>query len=360
MSSEIKPWISKVHQEDTSFYVKGEVENILSFNLHDFARFRTHKILIELSSNLHSNGNSAIIYGVGNFGFKLTNHFSPMTRDGKIEGHSNDPANDHDFIVVSNAEFNDFRQAATTAVETIRERYTNGKDEYFYPWTKLKKPRWNTSNFNIPSYCSVKYINRGHEKTTRNLMEIHHLKIKPNWQKELFSKYSPWYSNHLGFPIVPITEIKGDMNAGIWQPFYKEINFEKSHEIRISAPEVFGKDAQDVLQATRIVLATIQATFADNTLAVLSEKTKGILTKGIKISAAMLTDEQRFNAKSRLLTIIHRASSLQNEIKYEYGGPFGLPNPFTDSQPVDLVIKTLDEIGWGKAVLGKTVREFLN
>mgnify|MGYP001561849546 CR=1 FL=1 len=323
-------------------------------------RLKTHEILIELSKSLKQQGNSAVIYGVGNIGFKFTHHWNPIATDGKIEGHSNDPANDHDFVVVTNSELENFRASADNIIVSIKRKYGTPHTENYNHWTSLSNPEWNTSNFNIPSYCTVKYKWRGENQKEKTQMELHWLQSKSRWEKDLFSKYAPWYSTHIGFPIVQASVVNNELRAGIWQPFHREISSEKSHEVRIAVPEIFGDDARDILQAVRITFALVQSTIGAHKIAALSDLTKNCLTEGIRKSSKELNDMQRQNAISRLKTTLHKAKSLDKEMSH-YCKIEEINNPFDGYlPPTEIVVKTLDEIGWGKEVLGKTVKEFLS
>lgn len=356
MSTEIKPWTSEIEEVG----VANELENILALNFHDMARLKTHEILIELSKNLKQRGNSAVIYGVGNIGFKFTHHWNPIATDGKIEGHSNDPANDHDFVVVTNSNFESFKPSVNSAILSVRKRHATPNNDDYNHWTKLGHPKWNDSNFKIPPYCSVNYKWHGNNQKEHTQMEIHWLENQPHWEKIFLSKYAPWYSTHIGFPIIQASVVNDKLHAGVWQPFHKEIDLENTHEVRIAAPEAFGDDARDILQTVRITFALVQSTIGANRIATFSEHTKKILTEGVKKSATQLDSNQKKNATSRLKTALHRAVSLNNEMDY-YCKIEDITNPFEGySSPENMLIDTLDEIGWGKQVLGVTVKEFLS
>ncbi len=337
----------------------SKLKNILALNFCfnvESNRLFTSDVLSELSKRLRESGNSCTFYGVGNFGFRMTDHFSPLTSDGKHEGHFNDPANDHDIITITNADFTTFQKGANEAIQRVKTKYSvPGTPNYFH-WANLTDPKWNISNFVIPSYCTVGYKRLGDEEQTQ--MELHWLENKSGWHKELLSKYAPWYSTHIGFPIVNISG-QDDLSCGIWQPYAKETSAQNPHEVRIAVPEIFGNDTRDVLQAVRVVFGVIQASIGAQDFATLSAETKDILRKGITSASKNLNEKQRENAVSRLKTTLHRAQSLEKELEHdcfvnEYKNPFEGHGTTTQ-----IITGLLDEIDWGKNVLGKTVKDFL-
>lgn len=356
MSNEIKSWTNTIDEVN----VASELENVLALNFHDYSRLKTHQVLIELSNNLHLVGNSAVIYGVGNIGFKFTHFWNPIATDGKIEGHSNDPANDYDFVVVTNSNFEVFKPSVDSAILSVRKKHAIPNTNDYNHWTKLGHPKWNRSNFKIPPYCSVNYKWHGNNQKEHTQMEIHWLENTSHWEKKFLSKYAPWYSTHIGFPIIQVSVVNNELHSGIWQPFHKDINIEKPNEVKIAVPELFGRDERDALQAVRIAFALVQSTAGAHTVATLSDETKDLLTSGVKNSANKLSVRQKQNAISRLFTTLHRADSINSEMTY-YCTIEGISNPFKGfKSPREIVISTLDEIGWGKHIFGKSVKKYLS
>ncbi len=320
------------------------LKNVLALNYCwnvDTRRILTSDVFTEISERLRKNGNSAIFYGVGNFGFRLVNHNNPVATDGDYEGHHNNPSNDHDIVVVTNANFNTFKDVVNETVMSVKEKY---KDIF---WAKLDNPEWHGSQFGMPEYCSMKYSRGPNFKNTQ--MEIHWLQNKKNWHKELLSKYAPWYSTKIGFPIVGIAcQNSGNLRTGIWQPFADKINKRKKHQINISVPENFGDNPRDIMQATRIVFGVIQASVAANSLAQLSPETKDILKKGIKKISNSLTQEQKEKASKRLLTLIYRTEKIERELLH-FCYIEECKNPFTEKGPVQVMVENLEDVGWFKA-----------
>lgn len=335
----------------------SELKNILALNFCfnvDTSRLLSSDVLEELAINLKSHGHSCSFYGVGNLGFRMTDPFSPIASDGKPEGQHNDPANDHDIVAVTTADFDLFKQNTNLSVESTKEKYGTPNTDTYFHWARLSSPEWKGSNFNIPQYCSVGYTRNRSEK--QSLMEIHWLKNESGWHKELLSKYAPWYSTKIGFPIVNVS--KG-LRTGIWQPYSKEINKRKKHEVRISIPEKFGDDNRDALQAVRVVFGSIQASISAKGFAHITQETRLILRKGVEKASTDLTPIQRENALSRVKTTIHRAESLEHEMGY-YCRIEDCKNPFEKHGKVrDIIINTLDDINWGVNVLGKPLREVI-
>lgn len=335
----------------------NELRNILALNFCfnvDTHRLLSSDILEEMSKRLKSEGHSCSFYGVGNLGFRMVDPFSPIASDGKPEGQHNDPANDHDIIAVTTADFDSFKSNTNLSIESTGKKYGTPNTDTYFHWARLSAPEWKESNFKIPEYCSVGYTRTRGQR--QSLMEVHWLKNEVEWHKELLSKYAPWYSTKIGFPIVNISK---DLRTGIWQPFARDINRKKKHEVKISVPEAFGNDNRDMLQAVRVIFGSIQASIAAKSFAHISEDTRAVLKQGVEKASKNLSEVQRENALSRVRTTIHRAESLEHEMNY-YCRIENCKNPFEKHGKVrDIIINTLDSINWGINVLGKPVKEVI-
>lgn len=338
----------------------SKLKNILALNFCfnvDSHRLMSSDVLEELAENLKEQGHSCSFYGVGNLGFRMTDPFSPLASDGKPEGQHNDPANDHDFVAVTTADFDLFKQNTDLSIESTRKKYGTPNTDTYFHWARLSSPEWKSSNFKIPEYCSVGYTRNESEK--QSLMEVHWLKKDTRWRKELQSKYAPWYSTLIGFPIINISS-NNKLNCGIWQPQSKKVGMPRYHEIKLPDPKNFGNDQRDVLQATRVVFGSIQASIAAKSFAHITEDTRLILRKGVENASKGLTQIQKENALSRIKTTIHRAESLEHEMNY-YCRIEDCKNPFDGHGKVrDIIINTLDDINWGVNVLEKPLRKILD
>lgn len=297
-----------------------------------------------------------MIVGVGDLGRRVAGIGNFTTdSDGKPSSHGLG-GNDKDIVILSHSTGTEFQEVFIRgANEGIRnilvsEPGINHMSTIRAEWSK-------PSLWGIPPYLKIQ-VDYGKSNDWHETIHVHHQQIDGDGTTaKLLRDYQPWYSNRFGAPLFLGTpDPDGSFDHNLWNPIQTTNG---SHLVRVSSPEIFPDSPRAILQTTRIALGAIQAGMICEMPAEIPLEDICLMKYAVKKHSACLTSPMRASAERRLATILHRVYSLE----YFVLGPWSpLETMYSDaglSNPVIQVQKILDEVEWGRKVIGQTVKNWL-
>jgi hypothetical protein len=326
-----------------------------------------HKITDNAAKCISSGADETHIIGVGNFGIDLTGKYNPLTNDGRPSSHGVS-RNDADFFIASNNP--DWKKRLEGG---IRSGIAEIMKDPGIDWWHRFGARWSAppSSWDVPPYMKVRFFELGgetrnhwhtnRENKGRETLHIHHTStLEKDWWELFLADYQPWKSNIIGSPMYYRRLSPVDTGNTLLNPFETEIE-PAVHLVGLTTQKHFARKPKSVLQATRVALGVIQAGFAAKVPAEIDPVALEVMRDAVNIHAPKLTHEQREQALLRLGTVFFRARGLQNHygplLASHYTKDFFKERGLPDAELQ--IARILDNVSWGKAVLGQTVESYL-
>lgn len=307
---------------------------------------------------------NTLVIGMGLTGFTFAG-FYDIGNDGiEIEQTANDLINDFDFLLVTETtSTNETKYHINNRIRELQK--INVQD------TTLHEVDWQESfweNGALKGRISyTKTYTSGHYGNIHTFTPIEFGHINRKTLQEAvdyaLSYINPFKSNVVGAPLyLLISDEKGKLKHYIWQPVDFDTEAE-THKIDLTDPENFASDIRCLKQIPRALhfayLAQAAAKYYEpyNRLAKPSEKMMIIFTEAIEKYRNSLTPEIIASCIKRLETCIYRSDLIARNHQKSWHTEDHVFTDFPDAQ--EFFVQYLDQIGWGEAVLGKTVSEYL-
>lgn len=313
----------------------------------------------ELRKSLGTSFVIAITRGAGmeaaGYGYYGTG-YNTIRNDGMHQPH-NIPVNDFDLFTLTSGAVD--RGIVMTGIKNGMESgaQTMLKHPSLRYWTPYSIELSKLNVWEMPQYYkfNMKYFAKDDPITT---LEIHHENLPDGNVEAFLNHYQPWRSNLVGSPIVLGLPEESGLKWNIWQPFPTETKWETgNHIVSLSVPDKFDNSPFCIPQATRFALFQLQASLVTDVPAEMDERTIDVMRNTISKHKDGLTDEQKAKAIKQLNTTLFLARQLEKSCKDFSGNDTYMNYALGDFK--QFAAKTLDRIGWGDAVLGMSVTEYL-
>jgi len=318
---------------------------------------RQHLIVETIAREFLDSDPNILVVGTGILGMVVAGLLS-VDNDGASPSHGL-LDNDYDLFIIGKAPTfrKRFEQGAQKAIDQIRQH------KGVAHWTEMRVVWSLPSLWGTPPYLKVQ-VQHGQtgdwdKVPCYETLHIHYCRLDKNYSIRHFLRdYAPWWSTKVGLPLfLGRIDENGNFSHYLWNPYPSIRNGGNNHYVRITAPEIFTKTPRSILQITRIALGVIQATTATGVPARIHPEDFRLMEEVITRHADALTKEQRASAKRRLKTILYRARQLEHYA-------LGPGSEFYDQlkqlpRPRDQISQILDQVSWGKRVLGASVRQIV-